>query len=91
MDIDTTSDLGFFCECSGHSGGRSERFDTCGKPTSLGVFMCEECRLGKPLCWDSTCPTATFYLTSGRPSARSTPAWGAEPHKERLTGRDDHP
>ena len=61
MDINTTSDLGFFCECSGHSGGRSERFDTCGKPTSLGVFMCEECRLGKPLCWDSTCPTATFY------------------------------
>ena len=59
--MDANFGTGMVCECPGHGGGRYEHLDACGKPTRSDAHLCPECRLGKPLCWDSTCPAAPSY------------------------------
>jgi hypothetical protein len=62
--MDAKLDTNTVCECPGHSGP-NEHFDACGEPTLIAhdpdSRLCRKCRLGKPLCWDSTCPASPSY------------------------------
>ena len=62
--MDAKLDTSTVCECPGHSG-LNEHFDACDRPTLIAhdpdSRLCRECRLGKPLCWDATCPAAPSY------------------------------